>query len=84
MRFISRTTWVAFAWMVLIHQQAHAYLDPGTGSMLLQVILGGIAGLLVAGKLFWNRILTFLRIRKPKDPDPTTPDEEQDLASTDK
>ena len=24
---------------------AHAYLDPGTGSMILQVLLGGVAGL---------------------------------------
>ena len=23
---------------------AHAYLDPGTGSMILQVLLGGVAG----------------------------------------
>ncbi len=42
----------------------HAYLDPGSGSILLQVILGGIAGLVVAGKLFWARILDFLGIRK--------------------
>lgn len=48
---------------------AYAYLDPGTGSMMLQIILGGIAGLLVAGKLFWHRILVFLRIRKPQDLD---------------
>lgn len=35
---------------------ALAYLDPGSGSLLLQIILGGIAGLAVAGKLFWYRI----------------------------
>ena len=29
---------------------AHAYLDPGTGSMILQVLLGGIAGAAVAGR----------------------------------
>lgn len=54
---------------------AHAYLDPGSGSILLQVILGGIAGLVVAGKLFWARILDFLGIRKIQpnahDSDPT-------------
>jgi len=36
---------------------AYAYLDPGTGSMLLQVILGGIAALGVALKLFWHKIM---------------------------
>ncbi len=29
----------------------YAYLDPGTGSMLLQMLLGGVAGALVVGKL---------------------------------
>ncbi len=34
---------------------ALAYLDPGTGSMLLQLLLGGVAGALVVGKLYWHR-----------------------------
>ncbi|HEB88773.1 MAG TPA: hypothetical protein ENI85_04310 [Deltaproteobacteria bacterium] len=38
---------------------AQAYLDPGTGSMILQVILGGVAGLVVAGKLYWKRVKEF-------------------------
>ena len=33
----------------------HAYLDPGTGSMILQIVLGGVAGLLVVGKLYWAK-----------------------------
>lgn len=43
---------------------ALAYLDPGTGSMLLQVILGGIAAVVVALKLFWYRIIAFLGFKK--------------------
>ncbi|MGH8719440.1 MAG: hypothetical protein ACREV0_10950 [Burkholderiales bacterium] len=35
---------------------AYAYLDPGTGSMVLQAILGGIAGVVIAGKLYWGRV----------------------------
>lgn len=46
---------------------AHAYLDPGTGSMILQVLLGGIAGLLVVGKLYWHKLLTMLRVRSGSD-----------------
>jgi hypothetical protein len=38
---------------------AHAYLDPATGSMLLQLLLGGVAGAAVLVKLFWRRILGF-------------------------
>jgi len=50
-----------------------AYLDAGTGSMLLQVLAGGLAAAAVAGRLFWNRILTLLRIRKPQE-EPAAPD----------
>ena len=35
---------------------ALAYLDPGTGSMLLQMILAGTAGLMVVGKLYWRKL----------------------------
>ena len=43
------------------------YIDPGTGSMLLQVILGGIAAAVVGLKVFWGRLLGFLRIRRRDD-----------------
>ena len=42
---------------------AYAYLDPGTGSMLLQLILGGVAGALVVGKLYWHRLKAFVTRR---------------------
>ena len=35
---------------------SYAYLDPGTGSMLLQVILGGVAAVGVAIKLYWHKL----------------------------
>ena len=41
-----------------------AYLDPGSGSMILQILAGGLAAVAVTAKLYWNRILRFLRIRK--------------------
>ena len=40
-----------------------AYLDAGTGSMIVQVVLGGLASVAVALKLWWRRILRFLGIR---------------------
>ena len=47
---------------------AHAYLDPGTGSIILQVLLGGVAGLALACKLYWQKFLTMLGIkRRPTD-----------------
>ena len=55
-----------------------AYLDPGSGSVLLQALLGGVAALAITGKLWWHRLLTFLRIRKDlvdPAPEPAAPDE---------
>ena len=47
---------------------AQAYLDPGTGSIILQVLLGGVAGLTLACKLYWQKFITMLGIkRKPED-----------------
>jgi hypothetical protein len=34
-----------------------AYLDAGTGSILVAALAGGIAGIAVLLKLFWHRIL---------------------------
>jgi hypothetical protein len=41
-----------------------AYLDPGSGSMIVQLLVGGVAALGVSVRLFWGRILSFLRIRR--------------------
>jgi len=46
-----------------------AYLDPGSASIILQMIGGGLAALAVTFKLFWRRILRVLRIRK-SEPQP--------------
>jgi multisubunit Na+/H+ antiporter MnhB subunit len=43
--------------------QAYAYLDPGTGSVLLQVLLGGVAGALALIKLYWKRIKSVISRR---------------------
>lgn len=44
--------------------QLLAYLDPGSGSMLLQVLLGGVAGVVVAIKMFGKRMWRFLAFWK--------------------
>lgn len=43
---------------------AYAYLDPGTGSAILQGILGALAAIAVVTKLYWYRILRFLGLSK--------------------
>ena len=40
---------------------AYAYLDPGTGSYIMQIIIATLIGASVAIKLFWRNIKTFLK-----------------------
>jgi len=37
------------------------YLDPGTGSVILQALIGGVAGLAVTAKLWWHRVTGIFR-----------------------
>ena len=50
--------------LLLLMSDVHAYLDPGTGSMLLQVILGGVAAVGVALKLYWHKLMAAFGVRK--------------------
>ncbi len=55
--------------LLLMFTDAEAYLDPGTGSMLLQVILGGIAAIAVAFKLYWHKLRAALGMAKKEQPE---------------
>jgi hypothetical protein len=55
---------MAVALIVSSPLPAAAYLDPGTGSMVLQIAVGGILSILAAAKLYWRRIAR--RLNGPK------------------
>ncbi len=40
-------------------QVAHAYLDPGTGSILIQSLIAVVAATSIVIKTYWYRIKTF-------------------------
>ena len=42
--------------LVALEKPAAAYLDPWTGSMLLQALMGGVAAVGVIAKLYWRRV----------------------------
>ncbi|MBT3311504.1 MAG: hypothetical protein HN737_08310 [Desulfobacterales bacterium] len=45
--------------ILLAAQNAYAYIDPGTGSMILQVVIGVVVGSAMAVKMSWRRIKSF-------------------------
>ena len=50
-----------------------SYIDAASGSMLLQIILGGAAAVAVAFKMQWRRLMRFLHIQKPEEETPAEP-----------
>ncbi|MFI5325201.1 MAG: hypothetical protein ACHQ7H_03115 [Candidatus Rokuibacteriota bacterium] len=44
-----------------ITSPAYAYLDPGTGSMLLSALIGVAAAVGLAVKMFWYRLVGLFR-----------------------
>jgi hypothetical protein len=47
--------------LFLFPPPAHAYLDPGTGSYIIQVALAAFVGAAFAVRLFWGRIKAFFK-----------------------
>ena len=50
---------LSLIFFVVSTQSTYAYLDPGTGSFILQVVAAGALGGLFAIKTFWGNITTF-------------------------
>jgi hypothetical protein len=49
------------------------YIDAASGSMLLQLIVGGVAAMGLALKMWWRSFLRFLHIRKPEEDESSEP-----------
>jgi hypothetical protein len=47
---------------------AYAYLDPGTGSMLLQGLIAGLAAIISVSSIYWQKVKSFF-FKKDLDSD---------------
>ncbi len=56
-----------FGGFVFAASPAYAYIDPGTGGVLVQLLTGGVAGLLVLAKLYGEKIRATFRLSAGKD-----------------
>jgi hypothetical protein len=59
--------------LTLTVEPAYCYLDPGAGNMLAQLIMGGVAGVLVIFKLYWAKLKSlFIKTNSiPEKDDPS-------------
>ena len=48
---------------------AYGYIDPGTGSLIIQSIIGTIAAIGVTLKLYWHKLKVFFAKKEPDTKD---------------
>ena len=51
---------MALVGCIVLAEPSHAYLDPGTGSIILQGLLASIAVTIGVLRLYWHRCKAFL------------------------
>ncbi|OGG69222.1 hypothetical protein A3F27_01615 [Candidatus Kaiserbacteria bacterium RIFCSPHIGHO2_12_FULL_53_13] len=55
-------------YICIMPQVTEAYIDPGTGSLIVQAVLATIFGASFAIKVYWNKLKSFLGFRSPEQP----------------
>ena len=53
LKYVVFITLILFLWSI---KDAYAYIDPGTGSYIIQVIIGGVLGAAFALKVYWKKV----------------------------
>ena len=56
MNFVFYPAIAVITCILVLTNDAYAYIDPGTGSMILQAIIGAIIGSAMFIKIFWGKI----------------------------
>ncbi len=59
----------SFAFFIFFNTKAFAYLDPGTGSIILQAILGAIAAGATWCSMYWQKVKNFFSKKTKKKND---------------
>jgi|TARA_B110000259_G_C13884591_1_gene350416 hypothetical protein len=54
----------SFIFVIFISNNAFAYLDPGTGSIILQALVGAIAAGATYCSMYWQKIKNFFSKKK--------------------
>jgi hypothetical protein len=57
---------ISLIFILFSNDNAFAYLDPGTGSIILQSILGAIAAGVAWGGIYWQKIKDFFNKKNKK------------------
>ncbi|HEU4887116.1 MAG TPA: hypothetical protein VFV49_04455 [Thermoanaerobaculia bacterium] len=56
-----RIFFVVVAWFTIFPSEAFAYLDPGTGSLIVQSVIAALAAAGFGLRMYWGRIRTWVK-----------------------
>lgn len=66
-----------FSGLMDVLVKGHYYLDPGSGSFLLQILLAVLLGSGYAVKVYWKKIKSFFKKSSPSEEETPAPVEEK-------
>jgi len=69
--------------ILAVSTPAYAYLDPGTGSLILQGAVAAIASAAYASKLYWYKIKAFFSKDESEYTEPETASPEENQSDSD-
>ena len=58
---LARVLFLLTLLLFVLPSTAHAYLDPGTGSYVVQLLIGTLLGGLFAVGMFWRRVVASIK-----------------------
>lgn len=61
-----KTILVSITFYFICMTGSYAYIDPGTGSIILQAILAFIASVFAVASFYWNKIKLFIKSKLKK------------------
>ncbi len=67
---VFRVLGLALLVAILFPRDAFAYLDPGSGSLIFQTIVAGLAGVAYGVRVYWSRIMGWFGRGTPPDAPP--------------
>lgn len=72
----SRSSLLPLCILLYAARDAHAYLDPGTGSYFLQLSIAGLVAAIFSLKAFWGRTKSYYQSLRDKRPAKKRPGDE--------
>lgn len=76
---MNRSVPIVILVMLASIKDAHAYFDPGTGSIILQAVIAGIAAASIGLRAFWSQLKGFFyRSRTNRKADPAIEPDKRD------